>query len=176
MSNLTEVEKAYIAGLIDGEGSIYMKRNKGCYGIELSITLTSRKLIDWLNQRFSAHVIPHKEDPEHKQAWKWNTCSQKVAPKFLKLILPYLILKRKQALLLIEFCSGIGRRRLSRKVRGRGATYTEREHEIFKEMARLNKRGVSSHAQNTAFTDSSEAKQRKHMKKNDKEFLDYYIF
>ncbi len=50
---------------------------------------------------------------------------------FCEEILPFLPAKRKQAELLIEYCS---RRRFSR--------YNERDYEIYAEMKKLNKRGL----------------------------------
>jgi hypothetical protein len=58
---------------------------------------------------------------------------QKDVLVFLEMLLPYLIIKRRQAELVIEFCK-------SRLAKPNHAPYDERELEVFAEVKRLNER------------------------------------
>ena len=59
-----EREKAYLAGLVDGEGSIVIYRDKRyeTFGIKLEIANTDFELLEWVKTRFGGGIVraPHK--------------------------------------------------------------------------------------------------------------------
>jgi hypothetical protein len=69
---LTKAERAYLAGLIDGEGTITLARiHKGAYRqLSVSISNTERPLLDWVryraltprNGRYSAQMLAQREE------------------------------------------------------------------------------------------------------------------
>jgi hypothetical protein len=99
---LTETEKAYIAGIIDGEGSIVLgRRNTGCKDTvypHVSVGNTNEALLSWLRAKVgSGYWTAYKGG---KPGWKpqthWGVTSAK-AYALLVEIRPYLILKGRQA-------------------------------------------------------------------------------
>jgi hypothetical protein len=118
IGHLTEAEKGYLAGIIDGEGCIRLarrlgKRGQHIYLIQVVIANTSPKLHEWLESKIpgSGYVNKktHYTDPRpssHPAQWKpsyrWIVSGSRFAIVFLKEIAPYLIIKREQAELLIN--------------------------------------------------------------------------
>ena len=115
LNNLTEVDKAYLAGLIDGEGciSVYKVRNKQCkngFSIKcnLRINMVDAEAIDYFHKKIgigSVHRIIKGGNRRQQKLWSINSGSQVSA--VLKEILPYLKIKVKHAQNLLEFREGI---------------------------------------------------------------------
>src|SRR4051812_37412335 len=73
---------AYVAGLIDGEGSIsigvsrdHPGRATPNYWLQVSVTNTDRTLIDWLLTSFGGHTSSnsHYHDaPKRRPCWAWR--------------------------------------------------------------------------------------------------------
>jgi hypothetical protein len=101
----SEIESAYIAGLIDGEGciGIYRKKNRGNF-IQISLVNTSKPLADWLCLKMGANAVLSLTDkrPRNKQSYS-VTLDRLRAYAVLKRILPYLRVKDAQAKLAIAF-------------------------------------------------------------------------
>ena len=142
---MRKVDLAYVAGLIDGEGTICIHRNKVknqkvYLQLRVDITNTNEWLIQWLKFAFGGHTDVSRRDGKGKNwkpAWRWSLSSNR-ASTFLTLVLPYLRLKKPQAELAINF----------QKARGnRGHRSTEYELAVDEAqrivMAQYNKKGVS---------------------------------
>lgn len=144
-------DAAYLAGLIDGEGSVSVNRTrtgksaKSCrrgfaYRSSLTITMTDMAVLKWAQKTTGVGAICKKKTAraKHKPAWAWAVWSVEAAD-LLRELRPYLKVKRKQADNLITFQS---------KMRRPGSNgLTDHEWE-FREECRvkslqLNKRGVS---------------------------------
>lgn len=103
----SETELAYIAGIIDGEGSITLQRNKGERNIArplIAVDSTDRELIDWLHLRLGgSRVTKKKYADHHRQAYTWRLKDNR-ALVLLRLTLPYMVIerKRRRALMLVE--------------------------------------------------------------------------
>lgn len=104
---MTELEKAYIAGIIDGEGSIMLQRfHTNQYPAPcVSIASTTIELLTWLKDTIGYGVIIKKKNynPEkHKLSYSF-VIKQNNAIKLLEDIYPYLIIesKRKRAEMII---------------------------------------------------------------------------
>jgi hypothetical protein len=102
---------AYTAGLFDGEGSIVIgcgkrpDRRAPQYWLQVGITNTDREIIDWLLATFGGHVSDNSHAPSRRRqrpCWAWRVMSNEAAT-FLESILPYLRIKREQALIALEF-------------------------------------------------------------------------
>jgi hypothetical protein len=98
---LSEAQKAYIAGIIDGEGSITIYANTGnyCY-FEVTVTNTNIKLINWLKETTGLGKI--SKDKRHsklskKECYKWRVRRKEENLQLLKQIAPYLICKKEKA-------------------------------------------------------------------------------
>ena len=114
---MDETIKAYLAGIVDGEGSISIVRNfsKGsrhrniCYTLCVQITMLEKEAINLLTQSFDGHVclIPPRNNPnrwsiESKAIWQWGITNDKAKQMLIELR-PHLRVKLKQALLAIKF-------------------------------------------------------------------------
>lgn len=111
IKGLSETDKAYLAGIMDGEGAIYISRKKdptmkAGYGYRmcLGVANTDLPLMNWLvDVTGLGSVKPRKRhSTKHKQAYDWYLWSIQ-AYQFLKAILPYLKQKRQRATIAIEF-------------------------------------------------------------------------
>jgi len=99
---LKKTDLAYTAGIIDGEGWISLGRNGGAKG-DKSISLivgvenTNEWLIRWLYFAFGGNFHPvRNRTPQRQPIWKWSLSAKK-ASAFLKLVYPYLNIKKPQA-------------------------------------------------------------------------------
>jgi hypothetical protein len=106
---LAEAEKAYAAGLFDGEGSIIIDKPRRGKGHTLMVTLAMREpaAVTWLQDRWSGSLCPATRRPKGRDAfvcWYWRRYTS-AAAAFLSDILPYLLVKQAQAQLAIEFQS-----------------------------------------------------------------------
>jgi hypothetical protein len=97
---MKEQDKAYLAGIIDGEGSIMLiKFHKNEYPSPcVSIASTSIELLDWINQKTMVGRIKSKKN--YKPNMHQNSFTYEVkyndAIKFLTYIEPYLIIPQKK--------------------------------------------------------------------------------
>lgn len=151
--NLTVAEVAYLAGIIDGEGSITIyKYNRkprlySTYCLRLLITNTNKDLIYWIQSKLGKGCVNYiKSLHREKPALRYNITSGKAA-EVLKLVLPYLIVKKEQAEIGIAFREIIQQSKIERHVKGHtGMVEMPIEHKIeiesmHQRIKALNKRG-----------------------------------
>jgi hypothetical protein len=138
---LTDVEKGYLAGLIDGEGSIRVSRALGkWYAPFIQITNTNKSVMDWLqeifgNKNIGRLYVEKRRNPNYRPKFVYNVASVQGVKQILEQIVDILKIKRQQALLVLEFI----------KLKENKVEYgvLPREIEIFEELKRLNARGLS---------------------------------
>lgn len=130
---LDAVTLAYVAGLLDGEGSIVIGVSKPSasrgniapsHWLQVGITNTDRGLIDWLLLTFGGHVSDNSHSPSRKKqrpCWAWRIMGNQ-AKTFLETLHPYLRIKREQAEIAIAFqteraglCNRVGPQVLDRR-------------------------------------------------------------
>ena len=150
---MTRTERAYLAGLIDGEGCISMfwnNSNDGLNGSTMArvhICMCDEPLIEWIKERVGSgtiYVRPH----EPEKGWRpistivWTGRS---AVPMLRQVLPYLRLKKRQARIFLAWVALSNR---TRKFHGRkgGSPYPKwvlaKRDAWLLEMRSLNQRGV----------------------------------
>ncbi len=141
MKDLNISDLAYIAGLIDGEGCIYVtnRKSRGRYTMSagLNISSTTKNLIEWLHEvtGIGSITCQKRNQDRWKPMYKWNVAIVPSANLLSKLE-TFLKIKQKQANLLIEL----------KDIKSKSSTNFKNEYsrqlEIFTEMKNLNKRGV----------------------------------
>lgn len=106
---MKKTDLAYAAGIFDGEGCIGIEkqvranRRNPHYKLRATVVNTDMWLCEWLRFAFGGTVQERKSHPSHiKDQWAWVIYNSG-ATDFLKLILPYMNLKRPQAELAIKF-------------------------------------------------------------------------
>lgn len=104
-----DLEAAYAAGLFDGEGHIGITVTKNGRGekyhrLQVNVTNTNITVIHWLFERFGGciHNPRYFTSENWREAHRWTIADGK-ASSFLQTVLPYLIIKKSQAELAIEF-------------------------------------------------------------------------
>ena len=94
---MTEIEKAYIAGLFDGEGSVDYKqrwedKQKGRYKvwrISCEISMTHKYVLEWIHEILEFGTVRPKKVPQGmKPQWRWR-CSFREALYVAKLLWPH---------------------------------------------------------------------------------------
>lgn len=87
---------SYIAGLLDGEGCIQIRKGKSsgwsCY---ISISNTNRECLEFVQLRFGGHIYGSPKKNSNYIVYQWNIRSLK-AMEFAKAVKPFSIIKRKQ--------------------------------------------------------------------------------
>lgn len=109
ISHLPETERAYLAGIIDGEGCLRFSKfsNKGhpCFHVSVEIANTSKLLLAWLDERMpgAAYHTPRKhKNPKWRDCYAWKVAGNRKALILLRELLPYLVIKKQQAELLLK--------------------------------------------------------------------------
>ena len=101
MNKLSKIDIAYMAGIVDGEGSItaYVTQRTR---IRLTVTNTSLELMKWMVSRFGGSFYTKaKKEERNMQAYGWEVACKK-AEKALRLLLPFLVIKKRQAELALQ--------------------------------------------------------------------------
>ena len=100
---ITETDKAYIAGLFDGEGCIgYYNANPLANGTpychaSLVVTMTDETIVRWLHTMFQCgHVSIAKKDQNRRTAYQWQVSKKTQVRQVLSMIRPYLKVKADQ--------------------------------------------------------------------------------
>lgn len=113
----TPLQLAYSAGLFDGEGYISILRTTGAkqlaakrkrniwHELTVGMNITTPEATLWFAERWGGTNLLHPTIyPNRKRIHMWRI-SQVMARDFLKDLLPYLKIKREEAVLAIEFQS-----------------------------------------------------------------------
>jgi hypothetical protein len=123
----TRVDAAYAAGILDGEGCLTVGFNKKSrtYDSRIQVGMTAKALpvLQAMHGTFGGTLRLFREETERwEAAWFWNV-SGKAALPLLETALPHLMLKDRQARLLIELerMKPGGRNSWTKKMRERAA-------------------------------------------------------
>lgn len=107
---------AYLAGFVDGEGSFSITKSWGKtkqssgnitsnqrHAIQLTISNTNKEILDWIVSNFGGTVHVRKMYMTAKQGYSWKPNTYKQGEIFILAILPYLRIKRKQAMVALSY-------------------------------------------------------------------------
>lgn len=95
--SLAVPERAYLAGIIDGEGTIDKQSGRGFWRV--SVGNTNKDLIDWLHG-----IVPYSKVTKNKlrfhwkQSWRWALLSNIKVFRLLQVVSEFLIVKRLKAM------------------------------------------------------------------------------
>ena len=106
------VSLEYLAGIIDGEGTISIFENKVKgqtwnvrHNAAIGLGLTDRPVVQMFADRFGGNVREERV-PNRKLMYRWYAVGNKRAPEVIKHFLPYLHIKKRQAEIVMEFIKG----------------------------------------------------------------------
>ena len=105
LSTLTETDRAYLAGLIDGEGCItgYVTKRRRFHS-RITISNTDLALMDWIKGKvnfFHIYKSSHYSN-KHKQGYVAQIGNRYEIYSFLRCVSPYLVIKKERANRLID--------------------------------------------------------------------------
>lgn len=107
--NISEIDKAYLAGIIDGEGHIGIRIRDKLLSLCIQITNTDAQLIEWIRKRLEGiRMYVNKVDSfdkghfGKKTVWIIKIYQTLSIKMLLDALLPYLIVKRKKAELVLR--------------------------------------------------------------------------
>lgn len=129
-------EKVYIAGIIDGEGTITLYVHGGIMTSIIDLCNNHLGLIDWLEEHL--HCGSRYTNINHKRVrptYHIKFYRLLDVKALLEQVLPYLIVKRKQAELVLEFCN--------LRLQDKFLEYNPKLYDLAIEVRKLNERGAS---------------------------------
>ncbi len=139
---------AYLAGIIDGEGSIWISRSRKSNGFQYflntSVYNTDRRLVDWLSSLpfpcYTSERGPSRSRIARKPIYIWSV-SGREAQKMLAQIIPYSIVKQDHIQLALSINIGLQGQKVS------GIEQRIREL-VYETLTKLN-RGGDLHGEDT---------------------------
>lgn len=141
-SERTDEEKRLLALAIEFEGSIgLLKHNRRTgprYRASIQVANTRMELLRYVSSLAKMGGItprkPNLTQPNHKPSWTWYVHNLFLVEKLLAELEPYLITKREQARLVLDFC------RL--RLKNYHVPFGEQEAVIHQRLKALNHRGL----------------------------------
>ena len=102
---MTETDKAYAAGILDGEGSVFWGGGK----LEVRVAMSKPEVVTWLAEKFGGKVREYQHHDGYGEMFSWHLyCGS--CQDFLELVKPYVLLKSQQVDLGIAISSTYGSR------------------------------------------------------------------
>ena len=138
MKETSQLELGWLAGIIDGEGSVTVVKRGQCFVPVLKMTNTSKKLIDKYCEILDKLDISYQcygRQKHGNRKYQWEVCVEGRPRVFkaLQLIKGLLVAKETQAEKVIQWIE-------SRGVNLRGS-YTEEQLQLVTDIRKLNGRG-----------------------------------
>jgi len=143
LNKISDTDRGWVAGIIDGEGSLSLSNRKDGKYLNPRVTVASTD--DYMTPRLlklcGGNLGNKFSDPRanRRDQRRWTIDSGWAVRAFCEWIENTLVVKRKHATLIIEFC----RSRMTSRTRMSGSqtAYAKRELTINIEVKRLNRRG-----------------------------------
>jgi hypothetical protein len=141
VESLSEIERAYLAGIFDGEGTISIKEygSGGRAVAYLTIVTTDFKLNKWLIDKIGEYSSSSRTDHEtYRQVYNWHSERPAHVLAILLSIAPFSIIK-KEHIQIVSRCCVI---RLSRP---RASSTTKEERDLMHEVRKLQMKRNHNH-------------------------------
>jgi hypothetical protein len=107
-----ESDYAWAAGFIDGEGTFSITKHVNgvnSYKPHLAVSQVDRRPLDRLQVLFGGHVKSMRSrHPNQSDYWRWGLASAQAFRELLPHLLPWLIVKREEAEIVLDFCKLVG--------------------------------------------------------------------
>ncbi|OGR83977.1 MAG: hypothetical protein A2901_02465 [Elusimicrobia bacterium RIFCSPLOWO2_01_FULL_54_10] len=103
---MTKTERAYLAGLIDGEGTITLTRNSKSQHPQpqVSIANNNLRILKWVRSKMGMGSLLTKmpKKATHNVAYTWQVNRAGGSFKVLRAVYPYLRVKKRQAAIILN--------------------------------------------------------------------------
>jgi hypothetical protein len=103
---VTDGQIEYIGGFFDGEGSITISKGVSKhtqYALMVEIANTNKNILEWIQNKVGGKICGEPSNIPNKNTVYILRFGYNYASEFLKLVLPYIKIKRERALLGIEY-------------------------------------------------------------------------
>lgn len=135
---ISQLELGWFVGIIDGEGSITIRKQGPTFTPTIKMCNTSKKLIDKYcelldTMEVSYHCYGRQKDGDRKYQWEVSVNGRPRVLKLLLLIADSLVSKQQQAYKVLEWIESRGL-----DLRGK---YTEEQIKLISDIRNLNGRG-----------------------------------
>lgn len=159
------VHWAYLAGLIDGEGSFVIQKTsvekiaKSCraktpkYLAYFCIGMVDKSPLELIQETINAGKVYEERVPDRRSIWRIRFAGRLKLIPFVENLLPYLIVKKKQAELILDFCKNW--ETPGQKERGYRACVShqelQRREEAYLKMRKLNAVGAAATTESKSY-------------------------
>ena len=119
MEKLNSNKWAYLSGLFDGEGTFCISKSTNPNGVSVlsayaKVANTNLELMQWLIKNFGGQYHTSschrdKRNPNCKIQYSWSPKGKKNRTTTIENLIPYLVIKKEQAKVLLQFDSVYGR-------------------------------------------------------------------
>lgn len=129
--------RAYLAGLLDGEGCIGVFASEECHVAKVKVSMCERAPLDELHSHYGGGLNLHRpSNPMWRDSWGWTVTGRGcIAP--LRDALPFLRVKAEQARIVLAIAAGTSERGVHLP-----AAERNRRRRAYHELRRLNARGA----------------------------------
>jgi hypothetical protein len=148
---VTETQRAYIAGVVDGEGCISLSKTRVkrktfpfytyTYHLSLSIGNTNKEIIEYINNVYPSNIYLQAQCGWKKRAYIWKISDTKLVP-FLKKIERYLIIKKKQCVLAKQYFNSITKNKIKGFHQMLDEGEVSKREKFYQKFKLLNKKGT----------------------------------
>lgn len=108
VKKLSKIQASYFAGIVDGEGTITIAKSTRSIGDLtplISVANTDEKLINWLKDNIGCKVTASQpKNIKYKLHYRWYSYSVLDVYIIIKMIYPYLIIKKSNVKKVLAFC------------------------------------------------------------------------
>lgn len=141
-----EIPDSYFAGLIDGEGSLIFRRNKGLgqFTFMAACGMVTPEPLEALKAKFGGGIYVSKSKNGFRDVYKWSIQNEKGVYHFIKAIRPWLLVKHRQADTILEEMATRKVRKNSDAPRKLEEKELERREAVYQTMKRYNAVGISA--------------------------------
>jgi intein/homing endonuclease len=147
-----KLKYAYLAGFVDADGSISIKSQskKRPYLGYITVYNCNKEVIEMFFEEFGGGKSRYKKTGKNwnknwRPCWEWQLTAQKAA-RAIEKIYPYLVIKKRQATLVLELCKIKSENQgpIARWQPERWKKVIDQFAELKKECKQLNLRGVQA--------------------------------
>jgi intein/homing endonuclease len=118
---MMEAERAYIAGLFDGEGTIGIYKTRHNPRLRIRIGMVDKVTLEWVRQRMGGTIkLVRKEEGKRRAVWFWGLYADAEMKDFIDAIVQFSITKQNELVLCRQFLEtddDLERYEIARKVK-----------------------------------------------------------
>ena len=99
-----EIEMAYMAGILDGDGSFSVLKSHNSYHPCIQLSNAFKGMSEYLFSKFEGSLrIKKPQKPHHKPLYVWSVRGLGSSKNVLHKVIPFLVLKKERAEFMLDF-------------------------------------------------------------------------